>query len=152
MMTFLPIENDDQQNTRFTGDPEQLMVVNVFTDLYKKVGFNKPWIAYFVQNENDDIVGGGGFKGEPIDGRVEISYGTFTKYGGKGVGTEICRQLVTLARQADSSLTIAARTLPDNEPSIKILKRNGFAYGGVVFDEEDGEVLEWALNATSTAE
>ncbi len=149
MMTFLPIDIDDQQDTRFTSDPEQLMVVNVFTDLYKKVGFNKPWIAYFVQNENNDIVGGGGFKGKPIDGRVEISYGTFKKFEGLGIGTAICRQLVEIARQTDSTLTLTARTLPDNEPSIRILKRNGFEYQGVVFDEEDGDVLEWVLNASA---
>ncbi|MCB0489391.1 MAG: GNAT family N-acetyltransferase [Cyclobacteriaceae bacterium] len=151
-MKFLPIDIDDEQNIRFMNDPEQSMVVNVFTDLYRKVGFDKPWIAYFVQDENDDIVGGGGYKGKPTDGRVEISYGTFKKFEGLGVGTAICKQLIAMARQTDPTLTLIARTLPDNEPSIRILKRNGFEYRGVVFDEEDGDVLEWALNATSTAE
>jgi len=142
-MTLLPIEIDQSLNERFRGIPECEEVLNVFGEFYKKVGFTKPWIAYFVTDSNNEIVGGGGFKGKPKEHSVEISYGTFKNHKGKGIGTEICRQLVLLSLQTDPAINIRARTLPDNASSIGVLKRNGFVCLGTVLDEEDGEVLEW---------
>lgn len=142
-MNLLPIEIDERRNTRFFEEPECIEVLKVFTEHYKKVGFNKPWIAYFVANDNNNIIGGGGYKGRPKDGKVEISYGTFQKYRGRGIGTEICRQLVLLSLNTDPSVRITARALPENNASIGVLKRNGFECLGTVHDDEDGDVLEW---------
>ncbi len=142
-MTLLPIEIDESLNDRFRGIPECEEVLKVFVGFYKKVGFTKPWIAYFVADSDNEIVGGGGFKGKPKDNTVEISYGTFKDHQSKGVGSAICRQLVLLSLQTDPNIKITARTLPDNGPSIGVLKRNGFVCKGIVKDEEDGEVLEW---------
>jgi [ribosomal protein S5]-alanine N-acetyltransferase len=142
-MTLLPIEIDESLNDRFRGIPECEEVLKVFVEFYKKVGFTKPWIAYFISDSNNEIVGGGGFKGKPKNNSVEISYGTFKNYEGKGIGTEICRQLVELSLRTDPSVKIRARTLPDNASSIGVLKRNGFVCLGTVQDDEDGEVLEW---------
>lgn len=142
-MKLLPIELDETQNKRFMENPECLTVLAVYPDYYKKVGFNKPWIGYFVSDDNNQIIGCGGFKGKPKNGKIEIAYGTFKAYEGKGIGTEICRQLVLLSLQTNPTVKITARTLPENNPSIGILKKNGFACLGKVFDEEDGDVLEW---------
>ncbi|MEP7229770.1 MAG: hypothetical protein ABI691_05930 [Ginsengibacter sp.] len=35
------------------------------------------------------------------------------------------------------------RTVEDNYASVKVLKKNGFECIGTVYDEDDGEVLEW---------
>ncbi|WP_373497686.1 GNAT family N-acetyltransferase [Aquiflexum sp.] len=142
-MNLLPIEADDSLNERFRGIPECAEVLDIFVEFYKKSGFTKPWIAYFVSDSDGEIVGGGGFKGKPKNNSVEISYGTFKNHRGKGIGTEICRQLVQLSLHTDPSIKIRARTLPDNVSSIGVLKRNGFVCKGTVQDEEDGEVLEW---------
>jgi RimJ/RimL family protein N-acetyltransferase len=142
-MKLLPIELDETQNGRFTATPDCLEILTIFTEHYKKVGFTPPWIAYFVSDDKDEIIGGGGYKGKPKDNKVEVSYGTFKHYEGRGIGTEICRQLVLLACQTDPSVTITARTLPGNHASMGILKRNGFECVGTVQDQEDGEVLEW---------
>jgi [ribosomal protein S5]-alanine N-acetyltransferase len=144
-MKFLPIEINDQDNEKFKNNPECKIILDVFQEHYKKVGFMKPWIAYFVSDDTDEIVGGGGFKGQPKNGNVEIAYGTFKNFEGKGVGTEICKQLVNLAIQTDPAIKITARTLPENGPSIRILEINGFKCVGKVIDEEDGEVLEWVF-------
>ena len=149
-MKFLPIEIDETENARFREYPECVAVLDVFTEHYRKVGFNKPWIAYFVSDDTSDIIGGGGFKGEPRDGKIEISYGTFKQHQGHGIGTEICKQLTALALQTDPSLIVTARTLPDNQASMKILERNGFENRGLVWDEEDGYVFEWVFNGFST--
>ena len=148
-MKLLPIEKDETLNRRFTSTPECLEILTIFTEHYKKAGFNKPWIAYFISNQNDEIIGGGGYKGKPKDNKIEISYGTFENYRGRGIGKEICKQLVLLALKTDPSVTITARTLPDNHASISVLKGNGFECLGTVYDEEDGEVLEWEFKKQS---
>jgi RimJ/RimL family protein N-acetyltransferase len=148
-MKFLPIEAEEKLNARFSNHAECSDVLSIFTAHYKKVGFKKPWIAYFVTDESDNIVGGAGYKGKPVGGKVEISYGTFKGYEGEGIGTEICRMMVSLALKEDSSIIVSARTLSNNVASIKILEKNGFINMGFVTDPEDGEVLEWVYSPTT---
>ncbi len=144
-MKLLPIEVDETQNHWFAQNPECLEILLVYPGFYQRVGFNKPWIGYFAINDDNQIVGCGGYKGKPKDGKVEIAYGTFKDFQAQGIGTEICRQLVKLSLETDPSIRITARTLPDNLASIGILKKNGFECNGLVYDEEDGDVLEWEL-------
>ena len=144
-MLLLPIDTDQTKNERFKENPECVPILNVYPDFYQRVGYNKPWIGYFVTIDRDEIVGAGGYKGKPREGKVEIAYGTFKRYEGQGIGTEICRQLVLLSQNTDPAIRITARTLQDGYASIKILKKNGFECLGIVHDEEDGEVLEWEL-------
>ena len=42
--------------------------------LYQRVGFQRPWIGYFAE-QDDLLVGMCGFKSPPKDDRVEIAYG-----------------------------------------------------------------------------
>jgi RimJ/RimL family protein N-acetyltransferase len=109
---------------------------------YKIIGFVPPWIGYFAQLDNQ-LVGAAGFKGRPKDGKIEIAYGTFPAYQQKGIGTEICRQLVLLSLHTDPTVIISARTLPENNYSTKILVKNNFKFIGTVWDEDDGNVWEW---------
>jgi len=114
-----------------------------YPEYYQKIGYNLPWIGYFVSNDENEIVGCGGFKGQPANGKIEIAYGTFKPFEGKGVGKEICRLLVDISLKTDAAVRITARTLQDSHASIGILKANGFECLGTIMDEEDGEVLEW---------
>ena len=140
---FLPIDIDESKNTLFTNHPECVEILQVYPSFYKKVGFSKPWIGYFVTFNGVEIIGGGGYKGKPVNDKVEIAYGTFKDYQNQGIGTEICRQLVLLSLQTDPTVRITARTLPENSASISILEKNSFECLGTVHDEEDGDVLEW---------
>jgi ribosomal-protein-alanine N-acetyltransferase len=142
-MKLLPIDVDRDKNEKFIANPECRDILSVYPAFYKKVGYNKPWIGYFAVVHNDDVVGCGGFKGKPAGGKVEIAYGTFKSYEGKGIGKEICKQLVLLSLTTDPLVRITARTLPDGVASAGILKHNGFECLGFVMDEEDGNVLEW---------
>jgi hypothetical protein len=36
-----------------------------------------------------------------------------------------------------------ARTLPEENYSTKILRKNGFEWQGIVVDDDDGDVWEW---------
>ena len=141
-MKLLAIENDETLNKDFTN-PECIEILSVFRDLYIKVGFEKPWIGYFASSDNNEIIGVAGFKGKPKNGKVEISYGTFNNYQQQGIGTELCHQLVLLSLQKDKKVKITARTLPENNASTRILKKNGFEFSGPVWDEDDGNVWEW---------
>jgi [ribosomal protein S5]-alanine N-acetyltransferase len=142
-LLFLPIYADESKNLRFSEDPECVEILKLYPDHYKKVGFNLPWIGYFMTFDGIKMVGCGGYKGKPRNGKVEIAYGTFKKYEGRGIGTEICRQLVLLALQTNPKVRITARTLMTNYSSIKILRKNFFEFSGMVNDEDDGYVWEW---------
>jgi RimJ/RimL family protein N-acetyltransferase len=111
-------------------------------DFYGRVGYIPPWIGYYARLDNK-YVGSAGFKGKPKNNKVEVAYGTFPEFEGKGIGTEICRQLVLLAQKTDPDIIITARTLPEVNASGSILKKNGFIFLGIVWDEEDGNVWEW---------
>jgi RimJ/RimL family protein N-acetyltransferase len=144
-MLLIPIDIDKSKNEKFRNIEECVQILDVYPGFYQRVGFNKPWIGYFASLDGNEIVGCGGFKGKPIDGKIEIAYATFKGYEGQGMGTEICRQLVLLSLQTDPAIRITARTLPENNASTKILRRNGFEMLGIVYDEEDGNVWEWEL-------
>ena len=111
-------------------------------DFYKKVGFVPPWIGYYTKL-NGNLVGAAGFKGKPINGTVEIAYGTFEKFRKQGFGTAICKQLVDLSLKTDPSIRITARALPENTHSTRILEKNNFVFIGTVNDPDDGPAGEW---------
>src|SRR6187200_265713 len=112
-MLLLPIDTDQTKNVRFKENPECVPILNVYPDFYQRVGYNKPWIGYFVTIDREEIVGAAGYKGKPREGKVEIAYGTFKRYEGQGIGTEICRQLVLLSHNTDPAIRITARTLQE---------------------------------------
>lgn len=142
-MRLLPIDTNEEKNVRFLQNPECVEVLNVYPAFYKKVGFTKPWIGYFVSLYGEEVIGVGGYKGKPANNKIEIAYGVFQNHQGKGVATAICKELVQLSLQTDPTVRITARTLHDGFASQAVLKKNGFECMGTVLDEEDGEVLEW---------
>ncbi len=141
-MNFLPIKEVLEENSDFANDPLCIATLHMCIEFYKRVGFNPPWICYYVE-ENGDLIGSAAFKGRPINNTVEIAYGTMEDQRHKGVGTRICKQLVELALATDPSVRITARTLPENNYSTKILEKNNFILLGTVNDPEDGDVWEW---------
>lgn len=141
-MHLIPIHEHIEDNKEFTDNPLCAESIYLTIEFFKRVGYKVPWISYYVM-DNDNLVGCGAFKGAPKNGVVEIAYGTFEPYRKKGVGAEICKLLVDLSLKTDPSVTITARTLPENNFSSRILKKNGFIFSGTVHDPEDGDVWEW---------
>lgn len=141
-MQLLPINERLEDNEAFITNPLCQETIHMTIDFYKKVGFVQPWIGYYAE-VNGDLVGAAGFKGPPINGTVEIAYGTFENNRKQGIGTTICKHLVGLSLKADPSIKITARTLPEENFSTRILKKNNFKFMGTVNDLEDGEVWEW---------
>jgi len=117
-------------------------VLEATARLYEAVGFEPPWICYLAIT-NSLVVGTCGFKASPQGRRAEIAYFTFPGYEGKGVATQMARQLIALAQASDADVTIAAQTLPNRNASHRVLEKLGFACLGPLEHPEDGTVLEW---------
>jgi ribosomal-protein-alanine N-acetyltransferase len=141
-MILLPIKKELAENQEFIHNPLCKDSLEMSIDFYKKVGFVPPWICYYVAID-DQLVGSAGIKGPPVNGKIEIAYGTMESFRNQGIGTQICKTLVALSLKTDPSILITARTLPENNFSVKILQKNDFAFAGTVIDPEDGEVWEW---------
>jgi [ribosomal protein S5]-alanine N-acetyltransferase len=117
-------------------------VLAATSELYASAGHVPPWICY-VAVVNDRIVGTCGFKAAPSDARVEIAYFTFPGYEDKGIATQMARHLISIARDADAHIIVAAQTLPARNASHRVLEKLGFTRIRAVQHPEDGLVLEW---------
>ena len=146
MLGLIPIKQTIEENQELinieNGQEEGLYMT---IEYYKAIGFNPPWIGYYAKI-NDSLVGSAGYKGQPVNNKIEIAYGTFSNFRKQGIGTEICKELVDLALKTDPSIIITARTLPENNYSTKILKKNNFKLVGTVWDKDDGNVWEWVYS------
>lgn len=143
-MEFQIIELDlDETEQRFASEHCQQLIQSM-KDFYPTIGFHKPWVGYFVV-ENQEIVGTGSFTGQPQEGSVEIAYWTFKEHEGKGIASFACKQLIAITRATDPSLIITAKTAPEKNASTKILQNNGFQFTEIVQDHEIGDAWLWIL-------
>ncbi len=141
-MKLLPIHENIAENQAFQANPICDESLGATIDYYKKIGFVPPWIGYYAE-QNGALVGAAAFKGKPVDGTVEIAYGTFEPYQQQGIGAAMCGCLVRIAQESDPAVRITARTLPEEGFSTKILQKNGFVFSGTITDPDDGDVWEW---------
>ncbi|MBU1049966.1 GNAT family N-acetyltransferase [Candidatus Bipolaricaulota bacterium] len=87
------------------------------------------WLSwYWILDESDGakLVGGGGFKGAPSDGMVEIGYEVRAACRGKGYATEAVGAQVAWAMSHPDVLRVIAETHIDNAASMGVLKKLGF--------------------------
>ncbi len=143
-MELIPIKKTLEENTEFLNNPDCIESLHMAIDFFNSVGYNPPWIGYYVKKENQ-IVGMAAYKGKPINNKVEIAYGAIERFQHQGVGTDICKMLVELSLDTDPKIEITAKTSPIKSASTRILEKNGFELIGTVIDKEDGEVWEWKL-------
>ena len=143
-LKLIKIGQDGQLPEAIAPDDHLRMVVEMTVQHFEKVGFIPPWVGY-VAVENSVPIGTCAFKSPPVDGGVEIAYGTMPGFEGRGIATTMARKLVRIARQENENLTVFAQTLPDENASTAILKKLGFQWIGTVEHPEDGPVWEWEL-------
>ena len=139
--------NEDKSNEVYASTDCQ-EIIKIYDDYYPKIGFNLPWVGYFVVRDNQ-IVGVCGFTGQPKDGKVEIAYMTFKEFEGQSVSSFSCRQLISISKATDPTIIITAKTSPEHNASTKILEKNGFVFEGNVQDEEIGDAWFWKLEITN---
>jgi RimJ/RimL family protein N-acetyltransferase len=141
-MELVPVLEKLEDNIRFINNPDFDDSLRMAVDFYKRVGFNMPWICYYARLE-DQFVGCAGYKGKPVNGRIEIAYGVCPQYMNKGIGTLIAKTLVDLSLETDPSIIITAKTLPEENYSARILRKNNFKLLGLVIDPQDGALWDW---------
>jgi len=141
-MQLIPIKEHLEENPDFASHPDCQESIYMCIDFYKKVGYNPPWICYYVQLDGN-LVAAAAFKGQPRDNKVEIAYGTFPQYQKQGIATKIARMLIDLSLQTDPAVRITAQTLKEENYSVRILRKNNFKLIGTAMDEDEGEVWEW---------
>lgn len=120
------------------------LLISMYEQYYKLMGFNLPWVGYFIFHDNI-LVGSCGFVGKANDGVVEIAYWTFKEYEGKGVAGFACSGLIAIAKKADPTLILTARTAPHFNASVKILQKQGFSFYSNAQDIEIGAAWDWRL-------
>lgn len=140
--SLIPIDPSADQNRPEFASEGCRNILKAYAQYYPKVGFHMPWIGYFVQR-GGRIVGTCGFVSPPSERRVELAYMTFPEFEGQGVSGYACGALLSLARKADPSLVITAKTAPEPNASTHILEGHGFARVGIVQDHEIGDAWEW---------
>lgn len=141
-MKLRPITLQEDKSNKEYASPFCQQLLGMYDDFYPKIGFNLPWVGYFVIKD-DNIVGSCGFVGQPTDGKVELAYWTFKEFEGQGIASFACSELVKIAKQTDPSLTINAKTAPEKNASTRILENNNFVFTEIVQDEEIGDAWLW---------
>mgnify|MGYP001791699014 FL=1 len=90
------------------------------------------------------IVGMCGFKNLPNeDNSVEIGYGVIPSQQSKGFATSAVEVLLNEAFSQIEIKSVIAHTVSSNNPSHKVLQKNGFIQQGSKIDTDDGELLIW---------
>ena len=100
-MKLVAIERTVEENELLLKNLEIRDGILQTINYYKEIGFSPPWIGYCVKKDGI-IVGMAGFKGKPLNGKVEIAYATNEPFRGRGIGTEICKLMVQLCQKNKS--------------------------------------------------
>jgi [ribosomal protein S5]-alanine N-acetyltransferase len=117
---------------------EQTILPNV-ADKTKNYLYATLWTA-ILKTENK-MVGDLCIVGEPnAAGEIEIGYGTYTEFQGKGFMTEIVSGMIGWAKKQPNVKSIIASTEKTNTASFKVLEKNNFIKIG-----ETETLLNWEL-------
>lgn len=102
------------------------------------------WLPILV-SENT-LIGNCGYKGPPVDGAVEIGYEVAVAYRNQGFATEIAKALVENAICHPDVDTVIAHTLPEENDSVRVLRKCSFHFVSTVEDPDDGLIWKWQLD------
>jgi [ribosomal protein S5]-alanine N-acetyltransferase len=117
---------------------EQTIMPNV-ADPTKNHLFCTLWTV--ISKSGNKMVGDICIVGEPnIAGEIEIGYGTYAEFQGKGFMTEAVCGLISWAKTQPDVRSIIASTDKINTASYTVLEKNGFAKAG-----ETSEMYNWKL-------
>lgn len=94
-----------------------------------------------LKEENKPFVGDLCFKGLDENGTVEIGYGIYPEYEGRGLTTEAVIAMTRWASEQPGVRHIEAETDPYNIASQRVLQKAGFLPNGVM--GEEGPRFEW---------
>lgn len=117
---------------------EQNILPNV-ADITKNYLYSTLWTA--ISKAENKMVADMCIFGEPnADGEIEIGYGTYDEFQGRGYMTEIVGGFITWAKAQNNINAITAGTDKTNIASFKVLEKNNF-----VKTAENETYLQWKL-------
>jgi RimJ/RimL family protein N-acetyltransferase len=117
---------------------QQTILPNVF-DKDKDYLYHTLWTI--ISKPDNRMVGDICFVGEPDpNGEIEIGYGTYEEFRGKGFMTEAVGRILQWAKEQPKVRSVFAATTKDNVASYSILEKNGFTHIGEVDD-----MLSWKI-------
>ena len=117
---------------------EQTILPSV-SDPTKNYLFSTLWTI--ILREQNRMVGDLCFIGEPNEnGEIEIGYGTYEEFKGKGFMTEALKGMVRWAKNQPGVKSIFASTDKDNIASFSVLERNNF-----IRVDETETMFSWRL-------
>ncbi|RZL53194.1 MAG: N-acetyltransferase [Pedobacter sp.] len=109
-------------------------------DSNKNYLYNTLWSI--ISKTDEQLIGDLCFVGEPdANGEIEIGYGTYEAFRGKGFMTEAVARIIEWAKQQEGVKIITASTAVDNVASYAIVEKNNF----VKIAEGEG-MFTWKLD------
>jgi RimJ/RimL family protein N-acetyltransferase len=124
---------------------EQTILPNV-ADTLKNYLYSTLWTA--ISKSDKKMIGDVCFKGEPnAEGEIEIGYGTYDEFQGKGFMTEIVAGMLTWAKTQPLVKAVIASTNKTNTASFRLLQKNNFIKVG----ETDTE-FNWRFELNGSAD
>ena len=99
-------------------------IISNLSKVFLPTGFES-WMI--IKKETNEIIGDIGFKGlNKLNNNCDLGYGIIESERRKGYAEEAAKSLINWVLNNDSSITITASTLIDNENSIKLLQKLNF--------------------------
>lgn len=119
-------------------------ILPAVADTSKNYLYSTLWTI--ISKAENKMVGDLCFVGEPnADGEIEIGYGTYEEFQGKGFMTEAVGGMIAWAKEQASVKSIIASTDKSNIASYSVLLKNNF-----IKIEETEALLKWKLTLRKT--
>jgi len=117
-------------------------LIPAVADPGKNYLYNTLWTA--IAKAENKIIGDLCIIGEPnSSGEIEIGYGTYDEFQGRGLMTEMVSGMVSWAKSQSAVKAILASTEKSNTASIRVLQKNDFHQTA-----ENENMLQWKLQWT----
>lgn len=104
-----------------------------------------PWLARAVVRRDDNLLvgtitfhGPPGINGLRAQGAVEVGYTIRAESRNRGYATEAAQAMMRWASEHHNVTQFVSSTTPDNEPSLRVIRKLGFEPTGIV---DDGELI-----------
>lgn len=138
---------DDERVTLHLAKRCREEYVTIFKETLDNYSQNKPLGQWAIFNStDDDLIGFCSLREWPSgEGKVELGYVLHKKYWGKGIGTEIVKEMVKYAFEHTDADAVVATTTRGNTASHRVLKKAGFLPGFNVMrtPEEVGDFFDY---------
>ena len=117
-----------------------------YVDMLRSSSEQDIWRHGFALVERDSkyVIGNVAFVGPPDEsGEVEIAYAVVPAFEGRGYATLAAAAITDFAFSDSRVRIVLAHTLPEENASTSVLKKNGFKFTGEIEHPHDGLIWRW---------